>query len=107
MLRLHNIKLPLDHPEEALNAAIPLAASISPQAVDIEWKIPVYALHGSEDQLFDPQTVENEISKLQAAGADMQLKIVEGATHFDADKFIGLLAWCVQDQNAAGQIGQA
>jgi predicted peptidase len=72
---------------ERFAAAIPIAAPPPPDAADNEWKIPLYVIHGRQDELFPLAETERVVRQLEAQGAAVELAIVDRATHYQTDRF--------------------
>ena len=72
------------HPDR-FTAAIPIAGR--PPA-PLQVKVPVYALHGREDEVMPIGPTESLINQLSAGGADARLVIVNDATHYQTDRFV-------------------
>jgi predicted peptidase len=75
------------HPD-LFSAAIPIAARPVPTE---KWQVPVYVIHGRNDQVMPLAPAEQQVAALKAAGADAQLMVVDGATHFQTDRFVAPL----------------
>jgi predicted peptidase len=73
------------------SAAIPISAVAEPEIIETIRDIPVYAIHSSGDQLFPIKKVEEMIQKLKAKGLPVQLKILDGVSHFRTNAFIAPL----------------
>jgi predicted peptidase len=72
------------HPER-FSAAIPMASRpIAPG----NWQVPLYAIQGRDDKVAPLEPAEREIARLQAAGADVRLTVVDGVSHFQADRYV-------------------
>jgi poly(3-hydroxybutyrate) depolymerase len=72
------------HPDR-FTAAIPIAGR--PPA-DLDVKVPVYALHGRDDEVMPIGPTESLINHLSAGGADARLMVVNDATHYQTDRFV-------------------
>ncbi len=73
--------------QERFAVAIPLAAAPPPDAVDREWEIPLYIIHGRQDELFPLAETEVVVQQLKAKGAVVELDIVDPATHYQTDRY--------------------
>ncbi|MBN1963820.1 MAG: dienelactone hydrolase family protein [Anaerolineae bacterium] len=69
-------------------AALPLAARPAPDPAQSGWRIPLYALHGREDELFPPDEVEAMVALLRMQGADVRLTLLDGVTHYASGRFV-------------------
>ncbi len=77
------------HPE-SFSASIPVASSYNTDrpAVSAKIKIPVYVIHGSEDQLFILDNTVNYVNSTIAAGSDVEFVIAEGLEHFNPCTYV-------------------
>ena len=78
-----------DQPPDLFSAAIPVAAPPTSEAAEALAGVPVYAIHSRDDGLFDWQIIEEVVQRLRARGVDAELRLVEGATHFQTKRFVG------------------
>jgi len=78
---------------DRFGAAIPMAGR--PPANSAQWSTPTYALHSRDDELIGPGPTVAAIERLQGAGAPVRLKLVDGITHYETEKFAGVLAAAV------------
>jgi predicted peptidase len=74
-------------------AAIPMAGR-PPESVE-GWSVPLYALHSREDELIGPGPAVAAVERLQGAGAPVRLKLVDGITHYQTERFADVLAAAV------------
>lgn len=72
------------HPE-LFGAAIPMASSVSPIGPT---PLPVYAISGEEDELFDFAGVRRAVEQLIADGQDVTFNAKEGGRHFAACEYV-------------------
>lgn len=69
-------------------------------------KLPIWAFAAADDQVVDPASSADCISRLQAAGAQARLTVFEGAGHRDVpalawlDEELGLLSWMLEQQRS-------
>jgi predicted peptidase len=73
--------------QERFAGALPISAMPLPDSAQTDWRIPLYAIHSRMDEIFPLQQVEQTIHILQTGGADAQLDILEGITHFETERF--------------------
>ena len=75
---------------EYFSAAIPVASSYNTQrpAVSAKINIPVYAIHGSEDQLFNVDITQNFVNATIDAGSDVEFVIAPGLEHFNPCDYV-------------------
>jgi predicted peptidase len=69
------------------SAAIPVSAVAEPDIIETIHDIPVYAIHSTGDQIFPVKKVQEMIQKLQTRGLPVQLKILDGVSHYRTDAF--------------------
>jgi predicted peptidase len=67
--------------------ALPISTR-PPEAINIDWSIPIYVIHGREDEIFPIEYTLKVVELLRKRNADVELKIVEGVTHFETYGFI-------------------
>ncbi len=67
--------------------ALPISAS-QPEAAIVDWSIPIYVIHSREDEIFPIEYTLKAVELLKKRKASVELKIVEGVTHFDTYGFI-------------------
>jgi hypothetical protein len=70
---------PEEYPER-FSAAIPMASN---HTIVGESPLPVFAIHGSHDDLFDAASVQESIAALAARNFDVQLLVKARGTHMD------------------------
>lgn len=66
-------------------AGRPLEAPTSPP------RVPIHAIHSRQDDVIPLAITEQRIAKLRAAGKPARLTIIEGATHYETEKYVGAL----------------
>ncbi|WP_197505850.1 carboxylesterase family protein [Urechidicola croceus] len=82
---------------DLFSAGIPMASSYDTEtgngveAIDI----PLYVIHGSDDELFPIETTEEFVNESIAAGSDIQFITADGLTHYNSCDYVSYL------QNAA------
>lgn len=80
------------------SAAIPMAsqyASYNPNNTPRVMPIPMYVIHGENDELFTLDFIQNWIDETNAAGSDITLEVAPGLTHPEPCEYVPYL------QNAA------
>jgi acetyl esterase/lipase len=83
-----------DQHSDKLSAGIPIAADpIGTQ----QGTVPLYVIHGRDDELFDLATVEFAVADLRAKGVPVELVVVEDRGHYEAFRYVdalrGAVAW--------------
>ncbi len=76
--------------QNEFGGALPISAR-PPEAINVDWSIPIYVIHSSDDEIFPIEYTLKAVEFLRKRNADVELKIVEGVTHFDTYGFIGPL----------------
>ena len=71
--------------------AIPMASRPMPIALTAEWSIPIYALHGEQDELFPLAATAAFIEDLRAQGITVQFDVLPGVSHHELADFAGAL----------------
>jgi predicted peptidase len=71
------------HPDR-FTAAIPIAG----RPPEGDFKVPVYAIHGRQDQVMPLGPTEAYIARLKTAGATAELVVLDGPTHFQTERFV-------------------
>jgi poly(3-hydroxybutyrate) depolymerase len=66
---------------ERFSAAIPMSAN---HAIVGQSPLPIHAIHGSHDRLFDVEKVRERVQVLKQAGFNVSLDVREGGQHEDA-----------------------
>ncbi len=83
----------------------PLSGSADMNAASSYTGFPVWAFAGSADDIVSPNSSSEMIAKINSLGGNAQLKIYEGATHFDVpdltykDTDSKLLEWMINQKN--------
>jgi len=67
--------------QDLFTGAIPVAA---PVAGGTDWKIPVYAIHSSKDEIVSFKRAKRHAGKVEANGGTIKFTSVKGLTHYDA-----------------------
>jgi predicted peptidase len=74
--------------QDLFSLAIPMACKPEEEWIR-DWKeLPVYIIHGTEDELFPFSEIENIAADLAKKSIKIKLIKVENASHFDTGKFI-------------------
>ena len=75
------------HPD-LFAAAIPISALVDESTTPIIKDVPLHLIHGDQDELFPTKDVRALYHKQKTGGAEIELMIVEGASHYQIDRFI-------------------
>lgn len=68
-----------------LSAAIPMASSYDVYELDstvTKWDVPLYVIHGEEDELFPVEQTREWVEATVAAGSDVTLVVAPGLGHY-------------------------
>lgn len=74
--------------QDRFTAALPMAANPPAYVLDTHWHIPVYVIHGQDDELFPVSQTRTIIDQLRSDGVDIEFTLVKGGTHFDTGAYI-------------------
>ena len=69
------------------SAALPMAANPPPGVIDINWTLPIYVIHGLQDELFPIQASRDVVTELSEQGVDITILEVDPASHFETGRF--------------------
>ncbi len=69
-------------------AALILSARPIAGALSLGWRIPLYVIHGRQDEIFPFAEVLAAVDELRRRGAAVQFEPLEGVTHFETQRFI-------------------
>ena len=78
------------HPE-LFSAAIPISAPADLATIPIIDNVPLYVIHGGLDELFPVREIRLLFEKQKSGGADIELNVVMGASHYQLGRFINPL----------------
>jgi predicted peptidase len=78
------------HPD-VFSAAIPVSAPADASATPIIRDVSLYMIHGEKDELFSPVDVRLMYHKQKNNGAEIEMTIVAGASHYQLARFINSL----------------
>lgn len=73
--------------QELFSAAVPVAGRPQADSAEVEWKIPVFVIHGRKDEVLPMAPTEEVVGRLKERGVDIEMEIVEGVTHYDVAGF--------------------
>jgi predicted peptidase len=74
--------------QDLFKAAIPISAEPTKDAAEMSWKIPLYVIHGREDELFPVEKTAAIVEELTSKGVSIEFQILENATHFEVGRYI-------------------
>ncbi len=84
-----------DYYPELFSAAIPMASSYDPERSSgevPEIEIPLYVIHGEDDELFPIEVTEAFVDKSIDAGSSIEFVIAPGLSHLDVCDYASYLA---------------
>ena len=76
------------------SAAIPMAsnyASYNPNGTPRVMPIPMYVIHGENDELFSLADIENWVNETNGAGSDITFEIAPDLTHLEPCEYVAYL----------------
>ncbi|MFQ5787663.1 MAG: dienelactone hydrolase family protein [Thermodesulfobacteriota bacterium] len=68
--------------------ALPISTRPLDEATNVMWHIPIYVIHSRDDEIFPFEDTVKTVDMLKKRKASVELKIVEGITHYDTYGFI-------------------
>jgi dienelactone hydrolase len=71
--------------QDLFTAVLPVAGE--PAGDTREWKVPVYVLHSENDRVLRLEPTQRHVEQLKAQGANVELKVVKGLTHYQTERF--------------------
>lgn len=74
--------------QDRFAAALPMAATPPSSAIDAAWDIPLYVIHGSQDELFPLGSTESAVDQLATEGVSVELAVVDGLSHYETPLFV-------------------
>lgn len=74
--------------QDRFAAALPMAATPPSSALDAAWHIPLYVIHGSQDELFPLGATETAVDHLVTKGVSVELVVLDGVSHYETHRFI-------------------
>jgi predicted peptidase len=69
------------------SAALPMAANPPPAVTELNWTMPIYVIHGLQDELFPIQASRDVVEELKGQGVDITMVEVDPASHFETGRF--------------------
>lgn len=71
----------------------------------VDWNIPIYVIHGKNDELFAVVETTRVINKLENTGVDIKYQIIEDVSHFETYRFLpalnGVRDWIIDKWDSA------
>jgi predicted peptidase len=84
-----------DYYPELFSVAIPMASSYDPERATgevPEIEVPLYVIHGEDDELFPVEVTEAFVNKSQDAGSSIEFVVASGLGHLDVCDYASYLA---------------
>lgn len=78
------------HPD-LFSAAIPVSAMPKADTVEAVRDIPIYVIHSTGDEIFPVKRVEEVVERLKIKGRRVQMKTIEGISHYRTPSFVNAL----------------
>ena len=86
--------------QNLFSAAMVMAGNPREQMVTLEWTLPLYVIHAERDELMPLVDTEKVVKAIRAGGGAVELKVLQGVTHFETHRFVAPLrdtvAWLHQ-----------
>jgi predicted peptidase len=88
------------HHPDIFSAAVIVSGWPPVDLKTVDWQVPTYVLHSRQDEFVPLETTQDAVDYLAAQGAEIEIKILDGITHFETWRFIeplrAIVPW-VQD----------
>lgn len=76
------------HHQDKFTAALPVSANPPEYVIDTDWHLPIYVIHGQQDQYFPIRHTQMIVDQLRSNGGDIEFIIVQDGTHFKTDVYV-------------------
>ncbi len=73
---------------ERFSAAVVMAGMPPENVLEIEWGVPLFVIHGRDDEVLPIEPTISAIEQLHAKGMNIEFEILEGVTHFETYRFV-------------------
>ncbi len=77
--------------QDRFSAALIVSGLPLARAAEVDWRIPLYVIHGRDDERLLLKPTADVVKQLQAKGASVRLVVVDGLTHYQLPGFIPYL----------------
>lgn len=74
--------------QERFTAVLPIAGRPQADSTEMDWLIPLYVIHSRDDELIDVGPTETAVTQLRFHGAEVELVIVAGISHYETNRFV-------------------
>ncbi len=82
--------LAASHPER-FAAAVVMAGLPPDNVAEIEWEVPLFIIHGRNDEVLPIQPTLDAVEELQSLGVELEFQTLEGVTHYQTNLFVAEL----------------
>lgn len=77
--------------QDRFTAAVIVAGRPQPEIADVAWRIPLYVIHGKEDEVVPLRPTADLVKVLKAKGVKVEFVAVDGLTHYQVTAFVPYL----------------
>jgi len=77
--------------QEQFAAALIMAGWPPSDAVTVQWKIPLYIIHGRQDKVMPLEPTETVARQLKVKGVSVELIVLDNVTHYETNRFVAPL----------------
>jgi predicted peptidase len=77
--------------QDRFAAAVIVAGRPQPEIADVAWRIPLYVVHGKEDEVVPLKPTADMVKVLKAKGVKVEFVAVDGLTHYQVPAFVPYL----------------
>ena len=77
--------------QDLFSAAVVMAGNPRVDLAGLKWSLPLYVIHAEHDELMPLADTENVVEAIRAGGGTVELKVLEGVTHFETHRFVASL----------------
>ena len=71
---------------DLFSAAIPVAGRPTPSVES--WRVPIFAINSSDDEVVPIGPAETRIAELKKAGVRAEMVVLNGITHYETSRFV-------------------
>jgi predicted peptidase len=76
------------HHPERFRAAVVMAGWPAEGSLDVDWQVPLYAIHSRQDEIVPLEPTEAAVAELLSRGASVELVTISGITHYQTSRFV-------------------
>ncbi|MBH97084.1 MAG: hypothetical protein CMM56_01385 [Rhodospirillaceae bacterium] len=81
--------------QDYFRAALPIAGLPESNSGSIDWQIPIYVIHGAQDQVLALKPNQLVVQELQSRDSPVQLVVLDGVGHYEIPRYQEHLAAAV------------